>query len=138
MAKEKTNEFNPNKLYYSISEVASYLDIAESNIRFWEKEFEAFIKPQRTARKGVRGFHKAAAYRQRQPPVHNEGHRGAKADKILGEGLWYDTRRRQQTPLEEPHRCGSQYGNRKPARRNKGNACGNKERNVKKAGSPAV
>ena len=55
MAKEKTNEFNPNKLYYSISEVASYLDIAESNIRFWEKEFEAFIKPQRTA-KGNRQF----------------------------------------------------------------------------------
>ena len=50
MAKEKTNEFNPNKLYYSISEVASYLDIAESNIRFWEKEFETFIKPQRTAK----------------------------------------------------------------------------------------
>jgi len=55
MVKEKTNKFNPNKLYYSISEVASYLDIAESNIRFWEKEFEAFVKPQRTA-KGNRQF----------------------------------------------------------------------------------
>lgn len=55
MAKEKNTEFNPNKLYYSISEVASYLDIAESNIRFWEKEFDTFIKPQRTA-KGNRQF----------------------------------------------------------------------------------
>ncbi len=55
MAKEKSTEFNPNKLYYSISEVASYLDIAESNIRFWEKEFDSFIKAQRTA-KGNRQF----------------------------------------------------------------------------------
>ncbi len=55
MSKEKTTEFNPNKLYYSISEVADYLEIAESNIRFWEKEFVTFIKPQRTA-KGNRQF----------------------------------------------------------------------------------
>ena len=55
MSKDKTIDFNPNKLYYSISEVASYLDIAESNIRFWEKEFESFVKPQRTA-KGNRQF----------------------------------------------------------------------------------
>jgi len=55
MAKDKINEFNPNKLYYSISEVASFLQIAESNIRFWEKEFEDFVKPQRTA-KGNRQF----------------------------------------------------------------------------------
>lgn len=30
----------PQKLYYSISEVAQMFDINESALRFWEKEFD--------------------------------------------------------------------------------------------------
>lgn len=41
------------KLYYSTKEVAQILDIAESNVRFWEKEFD--ISPKRT-QKGNRQY----------------------------------------------------------------------------------
>jgi DNA-binding transcriptional MerR regulator len=46
--------YNPNKnlkLYYSISEVAGMLQVKESLLRFWEKEF-----PQITPRKAGRGI----------------------------------------------------------------------------------
>lgn len=39
------------KLYYSIGEVAQMLDVNESLLRFWEKEF-----PQLTPKKGGRGI----------------------------------------------------------------------------------
>lgn len=44
----------PDKLYYSIGEVARAFDVNASLIRFWEKEFE-IIKPKRN-KKGNRFF----------------------------------------------------------------------------------
>ncbi len=44
----------PEKLYYSISEVARMFDLNEPTLRFWEKEFDT-INPRRTA-KGVRYY----------------------------------------------------------------------------------
>ena len=46
----------PDKLYYSIGEVASAFDVNASLIRFWEKEFE-IIQPKKNA-KGNRLFTK--------------------------------------------------------------------------------
>ncbi|MCF0206736.1 MAG: MerR family transcriptional regulator [Bacteroidales bacterium] len=57
MAKSEKKEFNPNKLYYTISEIADYFGISVSKIRFWEKEFSTILKPQRTA-KGIRQYTK--------------------------------------------------------------------------------
>ncbi len=39
------------KLYYSIKEVSQILDISESNLRFWEKEF-----PEIAPKKSSKGF----------------------------------------------------------------------------------
>lgn len=44
----------PEKLYYSIGEVAEAFDVNTSLIRFWEKEFDA-LKPKKNA-KGNRKF----------------------------------------------------------------------------------
>lgn len=44
------------KLYYTISEVAEMFGIAESALRFWEKEFPQ-ITPEKNAR-GVRRYNK--------------------------------------------------------------------------------
>jgi DNA-binding transcriptional MerR regulator len=44
-----------SKLYYSISEVAEMLDVNQSLLRFWEKEFDSFIKPHKNA-KGTRFY----------------------------------------------------------------------------------
>ena len=44
------------KLYYSISEVASMLHVNQSNLRFWEKEFKQ-LKPRRND-KGTRFYTK--------------------------------------------------------------------------------
>ncbi|WP_416444783.1 MerR family transcriptional regulator [Leeuwenhoekiella sp. A16] len=44
----------PEKLYYSIGEVARAFDVNTSLIRFWEKEFDA-LKPKKNA-KGNRKF----------------------------------------------------------------------------------
>ena len=44
----------PEKLYYSISELAKAFDVNASLIRFWEKEFDV-IAPKKNAR-GVRKF----------------------------------------------------------------------------------
>ena len=49
------NQENTDKLYYSISEVAEMLKVNASLIRFWEKEFLAFIKPKKN-RNGKRMF----------------------------------------------------------------------------------
>jgi len=38
-----------NKLYYSIGEIANILDVNNSLIRFWEKEFE-ILKPKKNSR----------------------------------------------------------------------------------------
>lgn len=46
----------PDKLYYSIGEVAKAFDVNASLIRFWEKEFEV-IQPKKNA-KGNRMFTK--------------------------------------------------------------------------------
>ncbi len=46
----------PEKLYYSIGEVAKAFNVNTSLIRFWEKEFSA-IKPKKNAN-GVRYFTK--------------------------------------------------------------------------------
>ncbi len=45
---------NPNKLYYTIGEVANMFDVNTSLIRFWEKEFD-IIKPKKN-KKGNRLF----------------------------------------------------------------------------------
>ncbi|MEG0187113.1 MAG: MerR family transcriptional regulator, partial [Algoriella sp.] len=39
----------PDKLYYSIGEVAKAFDVNASLIRFWEKEFE-IIQPKKNAK----------------------------------------------------------------------------------------
>ncbi len=44
----------PEKLYYSIGEVAESFDVKPSLIRFWEKEFQ-LISPKKTQR-GTRKF----------------------------------------------------------------------------------
>ena len=44
------------KIYYSISEVAEYLNVNSSLLRFWEKEFD-IIKPKKNSR-GNRVFTK--------------------------------------------------------------------------------
>ena len=46
----------PEKLFYTITEVAELLKVNASLIRFWEKEFE-FLKPRKTA-KGNRSYTK--------------------------------------------------------------------------------
>jgi len=50
-------ERNIEKLYYSIGEVATKLNVATSLIRFWETEFDQ-IKPKKN-KKGNRMFTKA-------------------------------------------------------------------------------
>jgi len=47
-------ELNPERLYYSISEVADMLGTSQSQIRFWEKEF-TMLKPKKN-KKGNRQF----------------------------------------------------------------------------------
>ncbi|MDE6348110.1 MAG: MerR family transcriptional regulator [Bacteroides sp.] len=44
------------KLYYSISEVAAMIDVNESLLRFWEKEFPQ-LKPKKGGR-GIRQYRK--------------------------------------------------------------------------------
>ena len=46
----------PEKLFYSITEVATLFKVNASLIRFWEKEFD-FLKPRKTA-KGNRSYTK--------------------------------------------------------------------------------
>src|ERR1700740_3214403 len=50
------DEETPDKLFYSITEVADLFKVNASLIRFWEKEFE-FLKPRKTA-KGNRTYTK--------------------------------------------------------------------------------
>jgi DNA-binding transcriptional MerR regulator len=45
------------KFYYRIGEVAKYLNVNTSLLRFWEKEFSQFINPNRNKR-GVRLYDK--------------------------------------------------------------------------------
>jgi DNA-binding transcriptional MerR regulator len=50
--------YNPNKelkKFYSISEVAAKFGVAESLLRYWEKEFPN-IKPKKTESRGVRKY----------------------------------------------------------------------------------
>lgn len=39
---------NFDKEYYKIKEVAEILDVPQSTLRFWEKEFATSLKPMRT------------------------------------------------------------------------------------------
>lgn len=48
---------NPEKLYYSIGEVAKMFDVNTSLIRYWEKEFD-ILKPKKN-KKGNRLFTQA-------------------------------------------------------------------------------
>ena len=50
----------PQKLYYSISEVAQMFDINESALRFWEKEFD-MINPRKNE-KGTRFYKEEDIY----------------------------------------------------------------------------
>ncbi len=47
------NAERDKKFYYRIGEIAEHLRVNTSLLRFWEKEFEKFINPQRNKR-GVR------------------------------------------------------------------------------------
>ncbi len=38
------------KLYYSIGEVAAMLNVSETLLRYWEREFPAFITPRKSGR----------------------------------------------------------------------------------------
>lgn len=49
-------EENPDKMYYSISEVSQILGVNASLVRFWEKEFD-ILKPKKNS-KGNRQFTK--------------------------------------------------------------------------------
>ena len=51
-----TEEENPDKMYYSISEVSEMLGVNASLIRFWEKEFDV-LRPKKNS-KGNRQFTK--------------------------------------------------------------------------------
>ena len=48
-------EYKPEKLYYSIGEVAEMLGESTSLVRFWSDMFSEFIRPERN-RKGNRRF----------------------------------------------------------------------------------
>ncbi len=48
-------KFKKEKIFYSISEVAELLNVNESNLRYWEKEFPSVIKPHKTT-KGTRQY----------------------------------------------------------------------------------
>lgn len=52
------NEKTGKKFYYRIGEIAEHLQVNTSLLRFWEKEFEKFISPQRNKR-GVRLYTQA-------------------------------------------------------------------------------
>ena len=45
------------KIYYTVGEIATMLNVNESLIRFWNKEFGQILNPQRNKR-GVRHFTK--------------------------------------------------------------------------------
>jgi DNA-binding transcriptional MerR regulator len=49
-----TEERNPQKLFYSIGELAKMFNVNQSLIRYWDKEFD-IIKPQKN-KKGNRMF----------------------------------------------------------------------------------
>lgn len=48
-------EYKPEKLYYSIGEVAEILGESTSLVRFWSDTFSDFVRPERN-RKGNRRF----------------------------------------------------------------------------------
>jgi DNA-binding transcriptional MerR regulator len=48
-------ELSKNRLYYSISEVAEILNINQSTIRYWEKQFSD-LKPKKKTRTSKRKF----------------------------------------------------------------------------------
>ena len=49
------NEYKPQKLYYSIKEVAEQFGLNESTLRYWETEFP-FLKPKTTGPAKVRQY----------------------------------------------------------------------------------
>lgn len=49
------NEYKPQKLYYSIKEVAKMFGLNESTLRYWETEFP-FLKPKTTGPAKVRQY----------------------------------------------------------------------------------
>lgn len=57
MAKKKIDLANTSKKYFSIREVSSHFGITETNLRYWEKEFD-IISPKRN-KSDVRVYSKA-------------------------------------------------------------------------------
>lgn len=49
------NEYKPQKLYYSIKEVAEQFGLNESTLRYWETEFP-FLKPKTSGPAKVRQY----------------------------------------------------------------------------------
>jgi|SRR5574344_2422473 DNA-binding transcriptional MerR regulator len=49
------NEYKAQKVYYSIKEVAAMFDMAESALRYWEKEFP-FLRPKTVQPGNIRQY----------------------------------------------------------------------------------
>jgi len=49
------NEYQPQKLYYSIKEVAEMFGLNESTLRYWETEFP-FLKPKTSGPAKIRQY----------------------------------------------------------------------------------
>ena len=49
------NEYKPQKLYYSIKEVAKMFDLNESTLRYWETEFP-MLKPKTSGPAKIRQY----------------------------------------------------------------------------------
>ena len=49
------NEYKPQKLYYSIKEVAEMFGLNESTLRYWETEFP-FLKPKTSGPAKIRQY----------------------------------------------------------------------------------
>lgn len=86
MASDKPNA--GEKLYYTMGEATKMIGVADSNIRFWEKEFDSFIKLRKT-RKGNRIFMRKdiELFQQIHELLKVKGHTLEGAKKILSNKL---------------------------------------------------
>jgi DNA-binding transcriptional MerR regulator len=78
------NAYKPQKLYYSIKEVAEMFGLNESTLRYWETEFP-FLKPKTTGPAKVRQYQEKDIEQLRL--IHNlvkvRGFKLAAAKKII-------------------------------------------------------
>ena len=78
------NEYKPQKLYYSIKEVAAMFGLNESTLRYWETEFPS-LKPKTSGPAKVRQYQEKDV--EQLKVIHNlvkvRGFKLAAAKKIL-------------------------------------------------------